>query len=139
MGMLERDGEFRAQIIPDTSAKTLYPIIGQNVQRGATVITDDMPAYKGLDGWYDHTAIAHNRGEWAKGSAHTNSLEGAWALLKRQIIGIHHWISTKHLARYVAEATWRYNLRHLAEDERMVEFLGRTSGRLTYKGLIGKA
>ena len=59
MGMLERDGEFRTQIIPDTSVKTLHPIIGQNVQRGAAVVTDDMPAYKGLGGWYVHTAVAH--------------------------------------------------------------------------------
>ena len=123
MGMLERGGEFRALTIPDTSARTLHPIIGQNVKRGAKVITDDMPAYKGLAGWYDHVAVAHNRGEWAKGSDHTNSLEGAWALLKRQIIGIHHWVSVKHLGRYVSEAVWRYNLRHLAEGERMVEFI----------------
>jgi transposase-like protein len=33
--------------------------------------------------------------------------EGAWSHIKRQIYGIHHWISDKHLGSYLAEMTWR--------------------------------
>jgi hypothetical protein len=32
-----------------------------------------------------------------------------WALLKRQIFGIHHWVSPKHLHRYVGEMSYRVN------------------------------
>ncbi|WP_114149040.1 hypothetical protein [Pararhizobium haloflavum] len=28
--------------------------------------------------------------------------------MERQIYGIHHWISDKHLARHLSEITWRY-------------------------------
>ena len=70
---------------------------------------------------------------------HTNSLEGFWSLLKRQIYGIHHWVSVKHLDQYVAEATWRYMLRERGEGQRVTTLLAQTDGRLTYNMLIGKA
>jgi hypothetical protein len=59
-----------------------------------------------------------------------------WALFKRQIIGTHHWLSTKHLARYVDEMTWRFNLRDIEDGRRVNAILAQTVGRLTYKALI---
>jgi hypothetical protein len=51
---------------------------------------------------------------WVRsGVIHTNSIKSVWALLKRQIYGIHHWVSVKHMDRYLSEATWRYNRRSL--------------------------
>jgi len=66
----------------------------------------------------------------------TNGIESVWALLKRQIIGIHHWVSDKHLSRYLAEMTWRYNRRELGEGVRLNSLLAQAEGRLTYKALI---
>ena len=67
-----------------------------------------------------------------------NTIEGAWSLLKRQIYGIHHWASPKHLHRYIDEAVWRYNRREVADGRRVTEFLTRVDGRLKYKALIAK-
>jgi transposase-like protein len=138
-GMLERRGEFRAMPVGRLDATTVHGLIGANVKRGAEVMTDDAPVYRGLDYWYRHEALNHVRGEYGRGKAHTNSIEGAWALLKRQIYGIHHWISEKHLPRYVSEAIWRYNRRDIDDGPRMNEFLTRVDGRLTYRALIGKS
>jgi hypothetical protein len=44
----------------------------------------------------------------------------------------------KHLHRYVAEATWRFNRRIVEDPPRMAEFLGRVNGRLTYEVLIAR-
>ena len=68
---------------------------------------------------------------------HVNGIEGVWSLFKRQVYGIHHWVSPKHLQQYLSEMTWRYNRRELDEGDRMNEFLTRVPGRLTYKALIG--
>ena len=46
---------------------------------------------------------------------HVNSLEGFWALVKRQIIGQHHWVSVKHLQSYLNERVYMFNNRK-AED-----------------------
>jgi ISXO2-like transposase domain len=70
--------------------------------------------------------------------AHINSMEAVWALLKRQIYGIHHWVSAQHLHLYISEATWRFNRRVLKDVPRFAEFLARLDGRLTYKALIAK-
>jgi transposase-like protein len=72
------------------------------------------------------------------GYIHVNSMEGYWSQLKRQIYGIHHWVSAKHLHRYINESVWRYNRREVHDPVRMGEFLTRTDGRLTYNVLIGK-
>ncbi|WP_210254043.1 transposase, partial [Methylobacterium sp. 2A] len=58
------------------------------------------------------------------------------AILKRQIIGIHHWVSPKHLLRYAAEMTWRFNHRDLSHTDRMDTIFGGMEGRLRYKALI---
>jgi hypothetical protein len=68
-----------------------------------------------------------------------NGIEGVWSLLKRQIYGIHHWVSAKHLAKYVDESVWRYNRRGVIDRARVAEFLSRVDGRLTYAALIAKA
>jgi hypothetical protein len=44
----------------------------------------------------------------------------------------------KHLHRYVAEATWRFNRRDVKDAPRMAEFLGRVNERLMYEVLIAK-
>ena len=55
----------------------------------------------------------------------------------RQIFGIHHWVSRKHLNRYVEESVWRYNRRSVTEVFRFNEMLALTAGsRLKYVELI---
>ena len=62
-----------------------------------------------------------------------------WALLRRQIVGIHHWVSPKHLSRYVDEMTWRFNRRDMAMPDRLNDLFTCVEGRLTYKALIAKS
>jgi hypothetical protein len=79
--------------------------------------------------------INHHIGEYVRGTAHTNTIESVWALLKRQIIGTHHWVSPKHLDQYVSEMTWRMNRRRMSPQDRINALFGAVEGRLTYKAL----
>ncbi|WP_224543118.1 transposase [Mesorhizobium sp. CA16] len=54
----------------------------------------------------------------------------------RQIYGLHHWISDKHLGNYLSEMTWRYNRCDLKDGTRMNALLAQSEGRLTYRELI---
>lgn len=67
---------------------------------------------------------------------HTNTIEGAWSLLRQQIVGIHRLVSAKHLPRYVAEAEWRYNRRKVAGAARLDEMIAGADSQLTHKALI---
>jgi ISXO2-like transposase domain len=57
-------------------------------------------------------------------------------LLKRQIIGIHHWVSSKHLQRYVDEMSWRHNRRDMEMTGRMNDMFACVEGQLRYRALI---
>lgn len=48
---------------------------------------------------------------WVSGTAHVNTLESFWGLLKRGISGVYHSVSAKHLQPYVNEYVFRYNHR----------------------------
>ena len=135
IGMLERGGQLRTKKL-DT-LKQAKGEIKLNVEPGSNLMTDEWPGYKGLEKTYHHHTVNHSAGEYVKHYfCHVNGIEGAWGLFKRQIYGIHHWVSEKHLSRYLDEMTWRYNRRMLEEGDRVNHFLGSVSGRLTYKMLI---
>lgn len=106
IGLQERDGAVRAQPIVNTERITLHSTIVENVKRGSTIYTDGLQAYNGLPG-YRHESVSHSTGEYVRGMAHTNGIESFWALLKRGYIGIYHYMSFKHLHRYVNEFAYR--------------------------------
>ena len=101
LGILERDGELRAGHVADHKGATLKGAVRQNVERGAAVMTDEDASFRGLNKTHLHMSVNHSTGEYVRmgGFVHTNGIESVWALLKRQIIGVHHWVSPKHLDR----------------------------------------
>ena len=138
MGMLERGGELRAMKIESVKARELQGKVVDHVERGSTIITDEWVGYRGLAMEYTHHKVNHAAGEYVRDKfIHTNSLEGAWSHFKRQVYGVHHWISAKHTDLYVGEFTWRYNRRDEEEEDRVNMLLGDVRGRLRYKDLIG--
>jgi transposase-like protein len=136
-GILERGGELRAK--PIKSLKEAKLEIVRQVEPGTNVMTDEWPGYRGLKKRFHHHTVNHSAGQYVKHYfAHVNGIESVWALLKRQIYGIHHWVSKTHLHRYVDEAVWRFNRRTVVDGHRVSEFLSRMDGRLKYRVLIAK-
>ncbi len=137
-GAIAREGNVVTQIIPDTTKETLINAVRDNVEEGSIMVSDENAGYTGLKHTYKHARVNHSKGEYVRGAAHTNTLEGFWSLLKRQITGIHHSVSPKHLDRYCNEATYRYNRKQWAQDDRFNNALHQCERRLTYKTLINK-
>ena len=93
--MLDRDGDLRAIHTNGLSAYNLQSIIGQNVEPGSVMLTDEHTTFVGLSGRYTNEAVYHSAGDYVrKFCIHTNGIDSVWALLKRQIIGIFHWVSS---------------------------------------------
>lgn len=137
-GMLERGGELRAKTIPDLKRINITGRVYDNVETQSILMTDEMPAYKSLQGPYHVYSVNHSKGQYVDfgGICHINSLEGAWGLFKRQVYGVHHHISKKHLDAYLGEMCYRYNRRDMEEGDRVNALLSLVDGRLTYKALI---
>lgn len=112
LGMLERGGRLRAGPIPDATTYTLEGIINENVAEGSTISTDEHRSYTGLKAAYQHGTVVHSVKEYVRGIHHVNSLESHWSLFKRAVKGTNVHISGKHMWKYVAEFSYRRNMRH---------------------------
>lgn len=110
---LEREGNVRAGTVVDTKKKTLAPIIKHHVAQGTTISTDEHGSYRHLTkAGYEHGVVKHSEHQYTNGIYSTNSLEGFWGRLKTSIRGTHVHVSQKHLNKYVAEFSFRYNNRN---------------------------
>ena len=121
-GMLERDGDVMANVVPNVRKKTLQTIIKENVVKDSTIHTDELKSYSGLSkAGFEHETVNHGAGQYVDGDCHVNGIEGFWARLKLSIRGTHIHVSRKHLQTYVKEFEYRYNMRK--RPERMFDRL----------------
>jgi len=139
VGIRDEIGQVRATPIANTNAATLQGFIQANVPAGARVTTDEFSAYRGLSNkGYIHHTVNHSAGEYVKHYCiHTNGIESFWSMLKRGYYGVYHYMSPKHLHRYVNEFSFRHNTAQVGT----LQFIDMTiqrmaSKRLTYKELI---
>jgi len=109
-GAIERGGEIQLRLVPNNRRHNLEGFIEASVDDDASIYTDELKSYEGITG-KDHQTVKHKDGEWVRGNVHTNTVESAWSLLKRSVVGTYHHISVKHLPAYLDEMEWRFNNR----------------------------
>ena len=142
-GILERDGQVRAGVIPTRRRNVLHGAIDQHVAPGSAVYTDNLMSYLGLPSDFNHQVVDH-AARYVDGKVHTNGLENFWSLLKRGLKGTYISVEPFHLFRYVDEQAFRYNNRATQDnpmndgdrfDLAVSQIVGK---RLTYAEVTGK-
>ena len=123
------------KVIDSITIENITAFVKDKVKTGSYLYTDELAAYRHLAEQYNHESVNHRNNEYKNGNAYTNTIEGFWSLLKRQIDGIHHSVSSKHLQRYCNEAAFRYNQKHLTQDLKFENAVKRCNGRLKYEQL----
>ena len=105
-------GRAKSMLVDDLKAKTLVPILKENIATEATIYTDEAGQYTHLDRYFeDHDFVRHGAGEYVRGEVHTNTIEGYFSIFKRGMKGVYQHCAKKHLHRYPAEFEFRYNNR----------------------------
>ncbi|HMR81723.1 MAG TPA: IS1595 family transposase [Niabella sp.] len=140
-GAVQRGGKVRTKVIPQTNLENVTAAIEGFVAPESTMVTDEHHAYNKVGKKYNHKKVNHRDREYVRKEdilVHTNNIEGYWNILKKQIDGIHHSVSPKHLQRYCNESAFRYNNRELFQDERFAAALANCNGTLKYKQLTAK-
>jgi len=120
IGIHQRNGDLRFFHAEDAKSGTLAQYIRDNVSTDVDVlITDSFPAYKNAVGEKGHKTVDHRAGEYVRYEGgeciSTNTVESAFSLLKRGIVGSWHKISAKHLPAYLDEMTFRFNRRNRSD------------------------
>ena len=119
IGIRERGGQVRLVHTKDATTDTLYEVAAQHISKNAeAIMTDENPAYNFRMTQFQrvrHARIKHRDRVYVKGDVHTNTVESAFSLLKRGLIGSFHQVSIKHLQRYLNEFGYRFNRREDAD------------------------
>jgi transposase-like protein len=113
LGAVERGGRLRMSAGIDNKRVNLHGFVTETISdEAANIYTDGLPAYRGIgDENTRHEVVDHAKGEYVRGDVHTNTIEGAFGLFKRGLVGSFHQVSRKHLDRYLDEFEFRYNNR----------------------------
>jgi transposase-like protein len=117
IGIRQRNGELRMFHAKDVKAGTIAQFIRENISEDVDVImTDDFASYPfameraGIPRTR-HETINHSGRVYVMGNTHTNTVESAFSLLKRGVMGTWHKVSAKHLPAYLDEMCFRFNNR----------------------------
>ncbi len=112
VGMVERGGNLMTHVVPAAKKHMVFPLINRHIAKGSRISTDESRLYIRLrDEGFKHTKVNHSQGQYVDGDTHVNTLEGFWAHFKNSVIGTHRAISPKHMAKYLGEFEFRFNLR----------------------------
>ena len=137
IGVRSRDtGYVYAAHIGGTSTPQIEGFVYKNASDRALVYSDEGYGYTNLQ--LAHRTVKHQGREYVtRDGVSTNSIESFWALLKRAYKGVFHWMSHRHLHRYVTEFCGRFNYRWLDTLNQMKILIRGFSGKtLDYKTLV---
>jgi transposase-like protein len=110
--LVERDGRARSHHIANVTGRTLAPLVFRNVHRSSALMTDTDGAYYHIGREFARfEQVNHGAGEYVRGDAYSNTVEGYFSILKRGVYGTFHHVSEAHLGRYLVEFDFRYNTR----------------------------
>lgn len=107
-------GRARMEVIPDFKSATLLGFLKRNVKPGATVYTDGLKSFVGLEeAGFQHVPRSQPlRTELRKGASSVVPLaDRAIGNLKQWLIGTHHGVSPEQLQVYLDEFVFRHNRR----------------------------
>jgi hypothetical protein len=107
--------------------KGRYPPSCDNTDQNAIIYTDEWGGYKSLP--RHHYYVNHSEKEYVRDTISTNGIESLWACFKRSYKGIYHYMSPKHMQRYVNECCGRLNMRHLKMEDKLGQMVRGMDGK----------
>jgi transposase-like protein len=117
LGLAERNGHIHMQTVKSVSLQTIRNTIKTKIDpETPKIVTDGNQLYKGAIPRAKHVRGNHKEELKDKNWTQTQTVENAFSLFKRGIVGNYHKLSKEHLDRYLGEFCWRYNRRHQQKD-----------------------
>jgi hypothetical protein len=109
---VERNGPVRATKVAGDKIAELFPQVNRFVDKSSHLMTDENHAYRSIGNQFAaHDWVNHSHKEYARGNIHNNTAESFSAILERAKQGVFHYLSKKHLNRYLHEIGFRWDHR----------------------------
>lgn len=152
---VERSGPVRAAPVESDKLVDLLPLVKNFVGKNAHLMTDQLHAYRAIGKLYAaHDWVNHSEKEFVRGETHNNTAESFNAILERMKQGVFHYLSKKHLFRYLNEVGFRWNhrtpelkltlkgkikivMKHMPVMTKLRSLLSNSSGRLLRRTVNG--
>lgn len=141
VSLVERGGRVRSHSVKKVTGKTFKRVLDDHLDSSANLMTDDLAGYrKPGKAFASHQTVNHSAGEYVRGEAHTNTVEGYFSLFKRGVHGVFHHIGHHYIDQYLSEFDFRYSTRETTNGERTVVGLKKVAGkRLMLRRATGSA
>lgn len=134
-----RGGEARFRVVGSHRRADISSAAGTMIRSADTFMTDALPAYRFLG--TARRSVKHSAKEFVRNDpdgaqVHVNTAESCHADLRRMVLGVHHWISRKHLDLYLCDLAFRRSKRGEDLLGKLREAVSATS-RIFYSDLVG--
>ena len=118
LGIAERGGSIHLQTISNVKAESIRPVLEAKLNPETDkVVTDAHPVYDWTIPEEKHLRTVHKQElREFDGIVGTRTIETAFSLFKRGIVGSYHKMSRDHMDSYLGEFCWRFNRRHQQRD-----------------------
>jgi hypothetical protein len=115
---VQRKGDVKADLVHGDSYSNLVFKVAEAVSPEAHLMTDQLHAYKSIGKEYAaHDSVNHGVKEFCRDNIHINTAESFNAILERAKQGVFHYLSRRHLRRYIGEVAFRWNNRNPVEKK----------------------
>ena len=136
--LVERGGRAKSIKVDELDIKTIRKVLFNNIVLDSTLNTDEAQHYKNPGKEFaKHNRVNHSEGEYVRGDATTNTVEGFFGIFKRGMRGVYHHCGEQHLQAYLNEFDFRYSNRSglgVDDTERARRAIKGAEGkRLTYQ------
>jgi transposase-like protein len=138
VGMMERGGRVKAQIVSERSKGTLSQLANENITSDSLLMTDEWSGYNDVKMVRE---VINHAEAYVRGHVHTNGIENFWSCLKRSLGGTYISVEPFHLDAYIKEQVFRFNNRKDADDFTRFAtcMMGIQGKRLSYKSLTHRS
>lgn len=138
-GYVERGGVIRFDVLDKHESEK--ELVLKHIDKESVLMTDEANYYRVVGQQFAaHETVNHSIDQYVREKVfHTNTIEGAFSMFDRMIMGVYHYISPKHMQAYCNEVAFRYNTR---KDNSAMKFEGaiiKCGGlRLKYNELLNR-
>lgn len=114
------------EVVRTENSEWANKLAKQYIKRGASVMSDESPAYAEYMARYNHQTVNHSTMFSTAAGVNNNQAESFFARMRRMVFGQIHRLAPKYMLDYATEVAWREDVRRTSTSQQVKQLLGMT-------------